>query len=95
MAKPIDFEHANMILKPAQGDEDHVSDLPVMRAATGDAVIYYSLWMLSKEELEEMQRTGCVWLGVLTSRHPPVKVSGTQPFTDVHMEDVKRAIGER
>ncbi len=47
---------------------------------TTPAVI--SCWKVTKEELEEIQKTGRVWLYVMGNRMPPVHLTGIHPFTD-------------
>lgn len=77
MAEPTPFLEQNMVLKPAAGDEDHVSDLP---AHYDDSGIFISSWKLSPEEIAEITRTGVVWLHVW-GRHPPIAVTGFSPFS--------------
>jgi threonyl-tRNA synthetase len=40
----------------------------------------YGTAFFSQEELDEVNRTGRVWLGVLGLDHPPVFVAGIKPF---------------
>lgn len=70
MAKPVGFEGANMLfIGPPNSD---IGDLETFY--DGQQVV--SAWRLSDEELDEVKRTGVVWLSVQTPRTPPVLVSG-------------------
>lgn len=42
--------------------------------------IIISKWKLSKEDLEEVQRTGVVWLSVTGDSTPPVTLFTENPF---------------
>ena len=82
MADLHDFPESNHVWKggfdtPAG---DPVGDLPVHMDA--DLGVSISCWMLTDAELEEVKRTGQVWLWVW-GKHPPVAVSGEKPFSVV------------
>ena len=72
MAEPIDFEQAQYIWK-GEGD---VENLPVYQE-DGLAI---SCWELTPEEVKCIVDTGKVWLRVWTNYHPPVNVSGENPW---------------
>lgn len=57
------------------------NDLPVFKGEqdNGDKILI-SCWKLSPEELEEVQRTGRVWLRIWGHVQPPVYVGGSHPF---------------
>lgn len=63
MAEAIRFEGANFVFKAPPERED-VSDLHTFRQHGGPSNV--SCWRLSPEELEEVNRTGCVWLSVMS-----------------------------
>lgn len=72
MAEPIRFKGSNAVI--GAGDNPGVLDLPAF--FNGSRLV--SCWRLTPEELEEVQRTGCVFLSVLYHSMPPVLVgSGT------------------
>ena len=75
MATAIHFEGVNTLWKGWEADEnkEKVLDLPVLRTDTQSV----SKWQLTKEELEEINKTGVVWLNILGT-HPPVLVTGHQ-----------------
>jgi hypothetical protein len=76
MAQFSDFPQSNTVLKPAAGTEDRVGELPAFK----DDYQFVSSWVLSPAEIEEVLRTGRVWVFVLGVKHPPIHVSGTDPF---------------
>ena len=79
---------------PTAFDEENVVlDSPVsipgvvpLSAWVGEAEegqhLVISCWKPSREELEEIQRTGRVWLTVLGSMMPPVHLGSESPFTE-------------
>lgn len=85
MATPVNFKHANHNFgRPKGWKEKECSDLPVhlKMAKTPDnreVPESTSCWQLGFDELEEIKRTGVVWLSVWGSQ-PPVLVTGTSPF---------------
>lgn len=79
MAEPIPFKEANTNLTRGKNHES-VCDLPVCRADTEVGPVVISCWRLTKPEIEEVVRTGHVWLTVLGSTTPPVAVAAKSPF---------------
>lgn len=77
MANPVGFEGANVVFQAAPGTEDQVRDLETF--TDGEQVV--SCWRLSEEELRTINETGVVWLGVLGTMLPPMRVSGTALVT--------------
>lgn len=72
MAQPTEFAEANVVLGPPVGSEEDVIAMQVRRA---DRELV-SCWRLSPEEIEEVNRTGMVWLSVWGDRtQPPVLVT--------------------
>lgn len=76
------FDEENLLLeRPTSMNEDECTTLPVWYGvATNGAPTIVSCWKLTKEELEEINRTGRVWLMVLSNGMPPVALSGLYPF---------------
>lgn len=60
MAEPIDFPAANTVFA-----KDQPEYLPLPAHVADDGTVT-SCWRLSPEELAEVQRTGCVFVGQLT-----------------------------
>jgi hypothetical protein len=76
------FDEANAVLdKPADMTRDECEPASVLRTETmsGQSVVV-SCWKVTKEELEEIQRTGRVWLMSWGVTMPPSAVLGTRPF---------------
>ena len=78
MAKPIQFQEANMVWKgwPADTERTEVLDLPAHRS--GDQTI--SCWKLSWLERLNVLFRGVAWVYVY-GQCPPVAVGGIKPFT--------------
>lgn len=71
------FEESNQLFGPPKGmTEDEVHTLYTYK---GDRQVI-SCWKVTQEELEEIQKTGRVWLIVMGNDMPPVNLSGTFPF---------------
>jgi hypothetical protein len=74
MAEPVGFDGSNhLYLAPDGMPQEECCDLPVF----SDDEQTVSCWRLTKEELEEVNRTGVVWLSILSHVIYPHKVSGT------------------
>lgn len=84
MAIGVPFEEANLILRaptPEDAAAGTVYDLHVHRYRDLDGqpnVI--SKWQLTLEELEEVKRTGVVWFSCWGETHPPIWITGSDPF---------------
>jgi hypothetical protein len=87
---PHSFEGQNFVFtKPEGMTDEQCMDLPVWK---GDVPVddagncfpaIISCWRLSREDLEEIQRTGCVWLSITGHGMPPVSVFTENPFAQV------------
>ncbi len=77
------FDEANLVLGPPPGmTEEQVGSLSVWRGAYADGrPVVISCFKVTKEELEEINRTGRVWLHVFGVTMPPVWLGGRNPFT--------------
>jgi hypothetical protein len=68
--KPIRTNTTNCILK---GNNDNVDDLPVTRVQYGDGTpAVESCWELSKEEIDQVSKTGKLYFLCLGTTHPPI-----------------------
>lgn len=84
---PVNFPQSNKVYaKPEGWTDEECSDLNVWQ---GDAPIegtnrtvpaIISCWRLSHEDLQEIQRTGIVWLSITGTAMPPVSVFTECPF---------------
>lgn len=82
---PVSFPEANAVLfgTPEDRASGKVIDLPIHRYedAEGKPRVI-SKWKLSADELAEVMRTGHVWLHAWGTTHPPIAVSGANPFKE-------------
>ncbi len=78
--KPAHFKQENDALRGGPGErygtENEVVDLPIYRS--DDEVI--SCWKGSWWERLRFLVTGRAWLRVIAQNHPPVEVTGKDPF---------------
>jgi hypothetical protein len=76
------FDEANTVLdKPADMTHDQCESASVCRTQYDDGTpVVISCWRVTKEELEEIQRTGRVWLTIVGQTMPPAYVGGANPF---------------
>lgn len=84
MAVGIEFPQANLVLRaptPEDAAAGTVYDLHVHRYRDLDGQPHVlSKWQLTPEELEEVQRTGVVWFSCWGHTHPPMWITGEDPF---------------
>lgn len=80
---PTKFPEANFIFtKPEDMTDEQCMDLPVWRGNGADGVpMIISYWKLSYEDLQEINKTGGVWLRIIGSGMPPVALEVECPFT--------------
>ena len=73
MAEPVPF---------AEASTNYVGpgclDLPVKQEIVDGTLHIVSKWRLTIPEIEELNRTGCLWLTCLFAQ-PPIKISVTKP----------------
>lgn len=81
--KPIQFKEQNVTYK-AEG----CNDLPAHKAK--DQII--SCWKLTKEELEQVNKTGVIWFSVMGQSQPPIWLGTDNPFIQ---EEVQEMITEK
>jgi len=79
---PVDFKEANFTFtRPKSMTDEQCGDLRVWKGydLAGFPIIV-SCWRLSKEDLEEINRTGKIWLSVTSEVTPPVSLFTEYPF---------------
>lgn len=85
--EPCAFDQENLILNPPTGLS--LQDCQVISAWFGQvtmmggsvAPVYITCWKVDKKELEQIQKTGRVWLMTYGHGMPPVALMGIDPFT--------------
>ena len=92
MAKGVPFPEANTVLRaptPEDAAAGTVYDLHCHRYRDLDRQPnVLSKWELTPEELEEVVRTGVVWFNCWGDTHPPMWISGHDPFARAKQETV-------
>lgn len=82
---PSSFDESNCALgKPVDMTHEQCETLSIFRGESDGFPVAISCWRPTREELEEINRTGRVWLFVYGEGHPPVAVSGHHPFNVDH-----------
>lgn len=80
---PVEFAEKNFTFgRPSGTTEDQCGSLPCYKGTeseTGWPVII-SAWKMSPEELEEVNKTGVIWLRIYSSGMYPVSLSGHRPW---------------
>lgn len=77
--RPVEFKESTKELAPPKAMREGDICLPLPVFTDGQDVV--SCWQFTPEELEEMQRTGKLWLTVLSGQtQPPVAISAFSPF---------------
>jgi hypothetical protein len=79
---PTDFDESNMVLdKPLSMTREQCDPLCVWQGdATDGTPMVISCWKLTQEELEEINKTGRVFLQVIGHAMPPVCLTVKTPF---------------
>lgn len=77
------FPESNHVLdKPPDMSYEECDPLSVWAGQSSDHIpLVVSCWKLTKDELEEFQKTGRVWLTVIGRTMPPVALTVKSPFT--------------
>lgn len=82
MAEACGFDESDAVLGPPPGmSAEECQALQILRISDGTHPIVVSCWKLTKDELDEINRTGRVWLMIWGETMPPAAVSGTKPFS--------------
>lgn len=86
---PINFKEANQVFKkPENMTDEQCMDLPCWKGLTvidekGTKVpAIMSCWKFSKEDLENIKRTGVIWLSITGMGMPPVSLFTENPFIE-------------
>ncbi len=84
---PASFDQDNKVLdKPP--DMDDCTALSVFQGVDVDQrPVVISCWKVTQAELNEILRTGRVWLVVYGMGMPPVALMGTSPWPDIEVKE--------
>jgi len=79
------FDGSNCVLNPPQGmSADECSPISVLRGRLeSGAMAIVSCWKPTRTELEEIERTGRVWILCLGMTQPPMSVLAFDPAEHV------------
>lgn len=76
--QPINFEGSNVIIGPPKGiSEDKVQSIFGLLGEVQGCPVVVTCWRPSAAELEQINKTGQVWLIVYGQTMPPVNISGS------------------
>lgn len=82
MPEPVPFKQQNAILKPPQ-PSDKIGELPVCVCEDEEGTtLVVSAWRLTIPEVEELSKTGMIYLYAYGGIQPPVTLSVTAPQID-------------
>lgn len=82
---PSNFPQSNDCLSPPEGvDLDDCSVLSVWRGTVDRQPVVISCWKPTKEELDEINKTGRIWLWIWGTTMPPAALTGSDPFGGVN-----------
>lgn len=79
---PVEFTESNFTFsKPESMTDESCAPLHVFKGQdTNNNPVIISCWQLSKEDLEEIQKTGKIWLQISGIVTPPVSLYTEHPF---------------
>lgn len=80
--KPVDFPEKNFTFGPPPGvSEAEVGNMPCYKGKESDGwPVIISAWKPTTEELEEINRTGLVWVRNYSTGMHPISISGHTPW---------------
>jgi hypothetical protein len=82
MAVPASFDESNAVLgRPPDMTDEQCGPLSIARATDTEGLpLVISCWKLTQAELDEVNRTGRIWLGIVGITMPPAWIAGNNPF---------------
>lgn len=66
----------HLLDKPDSMERDQCEPLSVQVGCMDGILVQQSCWKLTADEVDEVARTGRIWLGVCANQHPAVILSG-------------------
>lgn len=85
---PADFPQSNYVYeKPNNVSDELCVNLPAWKGVAendGDdsLPIIISCWRFNKEDLETIQRTGQIWISIMSDNLPPIALQTVNPFVE-------------
>jgi len=87
MAEPIKFKEQNFeFKKPEAMSEDECGSLPCYLWEGG----VISKWKFTDEEIEQIKKTGVVYVNTVSHPPPPIAVFAKNPFYFADIDDKER-----
>ncbi len=80
MAEACSFDESNLVLSAPEGLESRVSALSVYKGLDSGFSTVVSCWKFTQQELDNINKTGRVFIGVMGETMPPIWVDGNHPF---------------
>jgi hypothetical protein len=79
---PASFPESNLVLaKPPGMTHEECEALSVFQGQSADGTpVVISCWKLTREEVDDLQRTGRVWLWIIGNTMPPAVLDIRSPF---------------
>lgn len=80
----VEFKEQNLVFrKPNDMTDKQCRSLPVYKGKTDEGYpIIVSCWKLSEEDLEEVKKSGLIYLSMLSEGIQPVALSVASPFKE-------------
>ena len=85
MAVPTDFHGSNAVLdRPPTMTDDECEAINVFLGTNENGLpAVVSCWKVTMEELEEINKTGRIWLVIMGATMPPSAITGIRPLPPV------------
>lgn len=82
--EPCNFEHSNLVLQPPPGGEAWCNPLFALRTKNEDGrPVVITCWKPTQAEIDEIQRTGRLWVMSVGTTIFPISLHATPPFQEV------------
>ena len=76
---PVTFEQYNVLMR-GDSENTHEGLSMIELPAYSDGQKMVTCWQLNKEDLDELNRTGKIWLTIFLPVHPPVWLDADCPI---------------
>lgn len=80
--RPVNFDQSNFVFQKPEGmTDEQCTELNVCKTNHSDGQpVIVSCWEFSKEDLDEIAKTGKIWLLINGHGMPPVSLEAENPF---------------